>query len=71
MAVRLDLDRRLAWLDTLGDQLTFYVKALLWTPRALHRYMREVRRLLAEVAFGSGGRRWRPASWSGCRATTR
>jgi phospholipid/cholesterol/gamma-HCH transport system permease protein len=51
---RLDLDRRLAWLDTLGDQLTFYVRALLWTPRALRRYLREIRRLLAEVTFGSG-----------------
>jgi phospholipid/cholesterol/gamma-HCH transport system permease protein len=54
MAPRLDLDRRLSWLDTLGDQLTFYVRALLWTPRALRRYLREIRRLLAEVTFGSG-----------------
>ncbi|GLY88703.1 MlaE family ABC transporter permease [Actinoallomurus iriomotensis] len=51
---RIDLDRRLSWLDTLGDQLTFYLRALLWTPRALHRYLREIRRLLAEVTFGSG-----------------
>ncbi len=51
---RIDLDRRLSWLDTLGDQLTFYVRALLWTPRALRRYLREIRRLLAEVTFGSG-----------------
>ena len=51
---RLDLDRRLSWLDTLGDQLTFYVRALLWTPRALRRYLKEIRRLLAEVTFGSG-----------------
>ena len=50
----LDLDRRLSWLDTLGDQLMFYVRALLWTPRALRRYLREIRRLLAEVTFGSG-----------------
>ncbi len=55
IAGRLDLDRRLAWLDVLGDQLTFYVRALLWTPRALRRYLREIRRLLAEVSFGSGG----------------
>jgi phospholipid/cholesterol/gamma-HCH transport system permease protein len=54
MPSRLDLDRRLSWLDTLGDQLTFYVRALLWTPRALRRYLREIRRLLAEVTFGSG-----------------
>ncbi|MGH3376310.1 MAG: MlaE family ABC transporter permease [Actinoallomurus sp.] len=54
MLPRIDLDRRLSWLDTLGDQLMFYVRALLWTPRALHRYLREIRRLLAEVTFGSG-----------------
>jgi phospholipid/cholesterol/gamma-HCH transport system permease protein len=54
MPSRLNLDRRLSWLDTLGDQLTFYVRALLWTPRALRRYLREIRRLLAEVTFGSG-----------------
>jgi phospholipid/cholesterol/gamma-HCH transport system permease protein len=54
MVPRVDLDRRLAWLDTLGDQLMFYVRALLWTPRALRRYLREIRRLLAEVTFGSG-----------------
>jgi phospholipid/cholesterol/gamma-HCH transport system permease protein len=42
------------WLDTPGDQLGFYVRALLWTPRALRRYLREVQRLLGEVAFGSG-----------------
>ncbi|TDC77767.1 ABC transporter permease [Actinomadura sp. 7K507] len=43
-----------SWLDRPGDQLTFYVKALLWTPRAVRRYMRESLRLLGEVAFGSG-----------------
>lgn len=43
-----------AWLDQPGDQLGFYVRALLWTPRALHRYLKEVQRLLGEVAFGSG-----------------
>ncbi|GAA1683824.1 ABC transporter permease [Fodinicola feengrottensis] len=48
------LDRRLAWLDALGDQLIFYVKAIGWTPRTVHRYTREIIRLLAEVSFGSG-----------------
>ncbi|MFI0355655.1 MlaE family ABC transporter permease [Actinomadura sp. 9N407] len=43
-----------AWLDQPGDQLGFYVRALLWTPRVLRRYLREVQRLLGEVAFGSG-----------------
>ncbi|PPK69508.1 ABC transporter permease [Actinokineospora auranticolor] len=41
-------------LDNLGDQLSFYVRALLWIPRALRRYTRETLRLLAEVSFGSG-----------------
>src|SRR5579875_303912 len=53
---RLDavLDRWLAWLDLLGDQLAFYARALAWTPRALRRYPREMLRLLSEVSFGSG-----------------
>ncbi|WP_163510695.1 MlaE family ABC transporter permease [Fodinicola acaciae] len=48
------IDRRLAWLDALGDQLIFYLRALGWTPRTLHRYTREIIRLLSEVSFGSG-----------------
>ncbi len=47
-------DRSLAGLDMLGDQLFFYVRALLWMPRAVRRYLKEVLRLLAEVGFGSG-----------------
>ncbi|MBP2339422.1 MlaE family ABC transporter permease [Saccharothrix coeruleofusca] len=46
--------RPLEVLDTLGDQLWFYLRALLWTPRTLTRYLRETLRLLAEVSFGSG-----------------
>lgn len=45
----------LSYLDAPGDQLLFYVRALLWTPRAVRRYLKEIQRLLAEVAFGSGG----------------
>lgn len=45
----------LVWLDRSGDQLIFYAKTLLWIPRTLRRYTREVLRLLSEVAFGSGG----------------
>ena len=41
-------------LDNLGDQMSFYLRALAWTPRTLHRYLRETLRLLAEVSFGSG-----------------
>ena len=48
------LDRSLAWLDLLGDQMLFYARALAWTPRAIRRYYREILRLLAEVSFGSG-----------------
>lgn len=47
-------DRSLLWLDLLGDQLAFYARALAWTPRAVRRYLKEVLRLLTEVAFGSG-----------------
>jgi phospholipid/cholesterol/gamma-HCH transport system permease protein len=44
----------LTWLDTLGDQLSFYLRALAWIPRTLRRYLRETLRILAEVSFGSG-----------------
>ena len=41
-------------LDTLGEQLGFYIKAIAWTPRTIRRYKKETMRLLAEVVFGSG-----------------
>jgi phospholipid/cholesterol/gamma-HCH transport system permease protein len=41
-------------LDTLGGQLKFYVTALVWTPKVVGRYKKEVFRLLAEVTLGSG-----------------
>lgn len=41
-------------LDTLGEQMSFYLRALAWTPRTLRRYKKEVLRLLSEVVFGSG-----------------
>jgi phospholipid/cholesterol/gamma-HCH transport system permease protein len=44
----------LSFLDRLGEQLAFYVKALLWTPKAIQRYKKEILRLLAEVTLGSG-----------------
>ncbi|WP_414943078.1 MlaE family ABC transporter permease [Amycolatopsis sp. cmx-11-32] len=47
-------NRPLQTLDNLGDQMSFYGRALLWTPRTLRRYTKEVLRLLAEVSFGSG-----------------
>lgn len=41
-------------LDDLGDQLSFYVRALGWIPKTTVHYTKEVLRILAEVAFGSG-----------------
>ncbi|RJQ69446.1 ABC transporter permease [Pseudonocardiaceae bacterium YIM PH 21723] len=41
-------------LDELGDQASFYIRALAWVPRSLTHYSREILRLLAEVSFGSG-----------------
>jgi phospholipid/cholesterol/gamma-HCH transport system permease protein len=41
-------------LDQLGDQLSFYCRALAWTPRTIRRYSKEIGRILAEVSFGSG-----------------
>ena len=43
------------FLDDLGSQLAFYLRAASWTPRTLVRYKREVARLLGEVSFGTGG----------------
>ncbi len=41
-------------IDTLGEQLKFYVTAVAWMPRAVRRYKKEIMRLLAEVTLGSG-----------------
>jgi phospholipid/cholesterol/gamma-HCH transport system permease protein len=48
------VDRRFTFLDVLGDQIFFFVKAVAWIPRAVRRYGREIVRLMAEVSFGSG-----------------
>jgi phospholipid/cholesterol/gamma-HCH transport system permease protein len=40
--------------ETWGDQLLFYVKALAWTPRVLLSYRKETAVILAEVVFGVG-----------------
>jgi phospholipid/cholesterol/gamma-HCH transport system permease protein len=48
------LNRPLVFLDTAGDQATFYARAIAWTPRTLRRYWKETARLLAEVSFGTG-----------------
>ena len=44
-------------LDKLGEQLSFYIRALLWTPRTVRRYKKEILRILAEVTLGSGDRK--------------
>ena len=41
-------------LETMGDQLLFYVKALAWIPKVLKDYRKEVWKTLAEVVFGVG-----------------
>ncbi|MGH3459430.1 MlaE family ABC transporter permease [Aeromicrobium sp.] len=41
-------------LETWGDQLLFYAKALAWTPRVLRLYRKEIANILAEVVFGVG-----------------
>ena len=41
-------------LDGFGDQMSFYSRAIGWTPRTVSRYKKETMRLLSEVVFGSG-----------------
>ncbi|MEU9689920.1 MlaE family ABC transporter permease [Amycolatopsis japonica] len=43
-----------AMLEGFGGQLSFYFRALAWTPRTIRRYGREIFRLLTEVSFGTG-----------------
>jgi len=47
-------ERPLKGLDTLGHELSFYIKVLLALPRSVKRYPREILRILAEVTLGSG-----------------
>ena len=49
-AVQAPLDQ----LEELGDQLSLYSRAIVWIPKTLTSYRKEVARLLAEVSFGSG-----------------
>jgi phospholipid/cholesterol/gamma-HCH transport system permease protein len=46
--------RPLSQLDTLGGQLSFYLRVLIAIPRSIMRYPREIVRILAEVTLGSG-----------------
>jgi phospholipid/cholesterol/gamma-HCH transport system permease protein len=52
--VRAVYQRPLGFLDNLGEELSFYIRALAWTPRTIGRYKKEIVRLLAEVTLGSG-----------------
>src|SRR3954454_1551016 len=52
--VRAIAAKPMGWLDDLGGQLKFYVTAILWAPRSVRRYKKEILRLLAEVTLGSG-----------------
>lgn len=47
-------ERPLKTLDRLGQELSFYLRALAWTPRAVRRYFKEILRILGEVTLGSG-----------------
>ena len=47
-------ERPLKGLDTLGHELSFYLKVLIALPRAVVRFPREVMRILAETTLGSG-----------------
>ncbi len=47
-------EKPLKSLDRLGEELSFYVRALAWTPRTIRRYKKEILRILAEVTLGSG-----------------
>ena len=44
----------LSGLDTMGEELAFYLRAIAATPKSVTRYPKEVLRLLAEVTLGSG-----------------
>jgi phospholipid/cholesterol/gamma-HCH transport system permease protein len=52
--VRAIYERPMTALDKLGQQLSFYVRAIAWTPRTVRRYKKEILRILAEVTLGSG-----------------
>lgn len=47
-------ERPLRALDRLGEELDFYIRALIATPKSVRAYPREIVRLLAEITLGSG-----------------
>ncbi len=46
--------RPLSSLETMGEQLSFYISATMAAPRSIKRYPKEILRILAEVTLGSG-----------------
>lgn len=48
------VDIPLGALDDMGEQLSFYGRSIIWAPRAVVRYYKEIVRLIAEVSLGSG-----------------
>ena len=47
-------ERPLRTLDHLGEELSFYLRALAWAPRSIRRYSKEILRILGDVTLGSG-----------------
>jgi len=47
-------ERPLRTLDHLGEELSFYLRALAWAPRVTRRYSKEILRILGDVTLGSG-----------------
>ncbi len=47
-------EKPLKGLDTLGEELAFYLRVIRAIPRSVYHYPREVLRLLAEITLGSG-----------------
>ena len=41
-------------LDNFGEQMSFYIRAVAWSPKTIRRYKKETLRILSEVVFGSG-----------------
>ncbi|MGZ4451951.1 MAG: MlaE family ABC transporter permease [Actinomycetes bacterium] len=54
MSIQTTLKKPVAALDDLGGQLRFYARSIGWSGRTIRRYKKEVLRLLAEVALGTG-----------------
>ncbi|MGZ4595645.1 MAG: MlaE family ABC transporter permease [Actinomycetes bacterium] len=54
MSIQTTIKKPVAALDDLGGQLRFYARSIGWSGRTIRRYKKEVLRLLAEVALGTG-----------------